>query len=137
MLHIFPIEAVAIAGAAADGFGGHRHGRRQGRRQQFPRRGRNDAAAAAPLGGYGVDDAGALDSYVGAGSEFADDALAEGDSNLAMLEKSVPGVPGEDYPIYSEVPETAFVCDGQVDGGECFILLASICIQQQCLTILT
>jgi syndecan 1 len=34
-----------------------------------------------------------------------------------MLEKSVPGIPGEDYPIYAEVPETAFACDGQVDGG--------------------
>ena len=33
-----------------------------------------------------------------------------------MLEKSVPGIPGEDYPIYAEVPETAFACDGQVDG---------------------
>ena len=27
---------------------------------------------------------------------------------------SVPGNPGEDYPIYAEVPETAFLCDGQV-----------------------
>ena len=24
---------------------------------------------------------------------------------------------GEDYPIYAEVPESGFVCDGQVDGG--------------------
>merc|ERR1711971_1291153 len=24
---------------------------------------------------------------------------------------------GEDYPIYAETPETAFSCDGQVDGG--------------------
>ena len=31
---------------------------------------------------------------------------------------SIPGVPGEDYPIYAEVPETAFSCSGQVDGGE-------------------
>merc|ERR1719413_168897 len=30
---------------------------------------------------------------------------------------AVPGVPGEDYPIFSEAPETAFSCDGQVDGG--------------------
>jgi len=29
----------------------------------------------------------------------------------------VPGVPGEDYPIYSEVPDTGFSCEGQVDGG--------------------
>jgi len=52
------------------------------------------------------------DVYQGAAS----DAIAS-DSNLAMLEKAVPGVPGEDYPIYGEVPESGFVCDGQVDGG--------------------
>ena len=34
-----------------------------------------------------------------------------------MLEKAVPGIPGEDYPIYAEVPESGFSCDGQVDGG--------------------
>jgi len=34
-----------------------------------------------------------------------------------MLRMSVPGNPGEDYPIYAEVPDTAFLCDGQVDGG--------------------
>merc|ERR1712098_213208 len=33
------------------------------------------------------------------------------------LEETIPGIPGEDYPIYSEVPETSFFCDGQVDGG--------------------
>ena len=34
-----------------------------------------------------------------------------------MLEKAVPGIPGQDYPIYAEVPETGFSCTGQVDGG--------------------
>merc|ERR1719244_852839 len=34
-----------------------------------------------------------------------------------MLEKAIPGVPGEDYPIYAEVPESGFSCEGQVDGG--------------------
>merc|ERR1711892_230196 len=43
-------------------------------------------------------------------------ALAS-DDPLAGLTNNIPGVPGEDYPIYSEVPETAFACDGQVDGG--------------------
>ena len=33
------------------------------------------------------------------------------------LEEAIPGVPGEDYPIFSVVPETSFLCDGQVDGG--------------------
>ena len=42
---------------------------------------------------------------------------AASDENIEMLEKAVPGVPGEDYPIYSEVPDTSFSCDGQVDGG--------------------
>jgi hypothetical protein len=37
--------------------------------------------------------------------------------NLKMLMNSVPGVPGEDYPIYSEVPESEFSCEGQVIGG--------------------
>ena len=37
--------------------------------------------------------------------------------NLAMLEKAVPGVPGEDYPIFAEVPDSGFSCDGQVEGG--------------------
>ena len=27
----------------------------------------------------------------------------ETDDNIAMLEKAVPGTPGEDYPIYAEV----------------------------------
>ena len=39
------------------------------------------------------------------------------DPNIDMLAKAVPGVPGQDYPIYAEVPETGFSCDGQVDGG--------------------
>ena len=43
---------------------------------------------------------------------------AEGADPLKMLMNAVPGVPGEDYPIYAETPETAFSCEGQVDGGE-------------------
>jgi hypothetical protein len=34
-----------------------------------------------------------------------------------MLMNAVPGVPGEDYPIFAEAPETAFACEGKVDGG--------------------
>ena len=40
------------------------------------------------------------------------------DDALAALGNSIPGVPGEDYPIYAEVPETGFSCEGQVDGGK-------------------
>ncbi len=125
------IPAFVVAGALADGLHGHgRQGRARsnggsnGRRpvqqrqqqQQFFRSGRQedaqlpaytddgaqgDDAAAAPIANYGANDAG-----VGAG-----------DDNLAMLEKSIPGVPGQDYPILAEVPDSAFTCDGQVDGG--------------------
>merc|ERR1712203_1296093 len=57
---------------------------------------------------YGADQ----DVYQGAAS-----SPAGSDDNIAMLEKAIPGVPGEDYPIYAEVPESGFTCDGQVDGG--------------------
>merc|ERR1719495_3048752 len=40
-----------------------------------------------------------------------------GDDPLAALEGSIPGVPGEDYPIYAEVPQTGFICDDKIDGG--------------------
>merc|ERR1739848_896333 len=64
------------------------------------RRGRQEA-----LDAYASD--AALDTYA------ADDAA----DPLAALGNSIPGVPGEDYPIYAEVPESGFSCEGQVDGG--------------------
>merc|ERR1712106_1211862 len=93
---------------------------RGGRRSQRPRGGRDGTGYAAPAASdnsYAAPDAqpaygGDQDVYQGAAS-----SPAGSDSNLAALSSSVPGVPGEDYPIYSEVPETAFACDGQVDGG--------------------
>merc|ERR1711892_1163026 len=84
-------------------------GQRRGGRRQAPRRGRQDAAggyeAPADVPVYAASDA--VATYDAAG---ADDALA-------ALAANIPGVPGEDYPIYAEVPESGFVCDGQVDGG--------------------
>merc|ERR1712128_251959 len=58
----------------------------------------------------------ALDAYEG---DAALDSYAADDAAdpLAALAANIPGVPGEDYPIYAEVPESGFVCDGQVDGG--------------------
>ena len=133
-----------------------RSGRQQQRSFRRPsfRRGRQEELdAAAPIDGYGgaqdsygaateapevlpppdyeyADDAaaGALDAYGAAddalGVYAADDAAA--DPNLAMLEKAVPGIPGEDYPIFSEVPESGFSCDGQVDGGKCLTFLKTV-----------
>ena len=60
----------------------------------------------AYAGGRGSGGSGGSSSGGGAGGD-----------NIAMLEKAVPGVPGQDYPIYAEVPETSFSCTGQVDGG--------------------
>ena len=95
---------------------GRRGGRRQGGRrrghQGASRRGRQEAAA----GGY---DAPLDDVPVYAGSDAV--PTYEGgaaDDALAALGNSIPGVPGEDYPIYAEVPETGFSCEGQVDGGK-------------------
>merc|ERR1712106_764098 len=93
---------------------------RGGRRSQRPRGGRDGTGYAAPAASdnsYAAPDAqpaygGDQDVYQGAAS-----SPAGSDDNLAMLQTSIPGVPGEDYPIYAEVPETAFACDGQVDGG--------------------
>merc|ERR1711937_49043 len=92
---------------------------RGGRRSQRPRGGRDGTGYAAPAAdsSYAAPDAqpaygGDQDVYQGAAS-----SPAGSDDNLAMLEKAVPGVPGEDYPIYAEVPESGFACDGQVDGG--------------------
>merc|ERR1712154_402966 len=90
------VLALAL-GVSCDTLGGHSHGHGHGLRQ-----GRQEE----PLGGYGQPSYGDLDT---AASDAADP--------LAMLPTSVPGIPGEDYPIYAEVPETAFTCDGQVDGG--------------------
>ena len=46
------------------------------------------------------------------------DGLSGDELNLKMLSMSVPGVPGEDYPILAEVPQTGFTCQGKVFGGE-------------------
>merc|ERR1719460_2837510 len=77
------------------------------------RRGRQEVGAgyAAPSDSYSAGD---VPVY---GASDAVPTYAAGDDALAMLQNAIPGVPGEDYPIYAEVPESGFTCDGQVDGG--------------------
>jgi len=101
--------ACVLAFALVAGSMAQRGGRRRGGRQETGYAAPSESGYAAPDAqpAYGADQG----QYQGAAS----DAL--GDDNLAMLEKAIPGVPGEDYPIYSEVPESGFLCDGQVDGG--------------------
>merc|ERR1711878_40748 len=101
------VLALALGLVSGDGLG-HAHGRSHSAR----RSGRQEAPAVGyeqPPAEYGA-------SGDQAGYD-ADAAASDADAALAMLEKAVPGVPGEDYPIYAEVPESGFACDGQVDGG--------------------
>merc|ERR1711994_60349 len=51
------------------------------------------------------------------GSSQAVYAADAGQDLIAQLQGSIPGVPGEDYPIYAEVPQTGFICDDKIDGG--------------------
>merc|ERR1719431_1281464 len=55
--------------------------------------------------------------FGGAGGAFGDAGGAGGAGGIGGLEETIPGTPGEDYPIYASPPETSFLCDGQVDGG--------------------
>ena len=105
---------------------GQRRGfrRRGGRRRGGGRRGRQEVGAgyAAPSDSYSAGDV----PVYGQPEYGASDAVptyAAGDDALAALGDTIPGVPGEDYPIYAEVPETAFSCDGQVDGGKTMLHL--------------
>jgi hypothetical protein len=78
-----------------------------------------------------------LDSYA---NDLDSDASAldekSADSGLDMLMKSVPGVPGEDYPILAEAPETEFSCEGQVNGGMSCLLSCLLTFFSFCNTIL-
>ena len=92
------------------------HGQRRFRNQQG-RQGRQepDAGYGAPQAEYGQPQADAS-------------SLSESHSGdhegLDWLLESVPGTPGEDYPILAEVPETGFTCDGQVEGGKIYFMLS-------------
>merc|ERR1719367_590670 len=91
------VLALAL-GASCDTLGGHAHNH-----AHAPRSGRQEA----PLEGY------AQPAYGG----DLDTAASDASGALDMLQNAIPGVPGEDYPIFAEVPESGFTCDGQVDGG--------------------
>merc|ERR1711976_857951 len=106
-----------------DGFGHSRNGRQGRRGRPLGRRGRAGDAAAAPAGDYSAAREAPLDSY---GAEGALDSYGSGlddraAAELAALEANIPGIPGEDYPIYSEVPEAEcqvfHICTSDGQGG--------------------
>ena len=50
--------------------------------------------------------------------DYSDEGYEGGPNGEAgSLEETIPGVPGDDYPIFADVPETAFICEGLVEGG--------------------
>ena len=55
-------------------------------------------------------------TYVGQGSDDIPVYAEVMDDD--MLSANIPGVPGQDYPIYYQLPDLAFSCQGQVDGGK-------------------
>merc|ERR1719481_1769640 len=67
-------------------------------------------------GGFGAGGGGGAAGPGGFGSA-SDVGGVGGAGGSGSLEETIPGVPGDDYPIFSDVPETSFLCDGQVDGG--------------------
>ena len=88
---------------------GNRRGNGNGRQQ-----GRQGRQEEAPQAGYGEPP---LEEYAAASEQQAE--AHEGDhQGLDWLLESVPGTPGDDYPILAVVPETAFSCDGQGEGGK-------------------
>jgi len=84
---------------------------------QAPEESQSDNNYLAPpvvdLGSYNEEGSGSYNNLDAAGSEKSDQSA----DPLKMLMNAVPGIPGENYPIYSEVPETAFSCDAAIDGG--------------------
>jgi hypothetical protein len=57
----------------------------------------------------------------GSGSNINEVRSGSGSGNeIEDLNSSIPGVPGEDYPILAEVPELSFTCDGRVAGGRIY-----------------
>merc|ERR1712123_278445 len=74
---------------------------------------RGGAGAAGGFGGNAGGFGGAAGGFGGGDASYASDAAG----GPGSLEEAIPGTPGEDYPIFSEVPETSFLCDGQADGG--------------------
>merc|ERR1719438_692081 len=43
-------------------------------------------------------------------------ALGQELDPITALAETIPGNPGEDYPIFAFPPDTSFICDGQIQG---------------------
>ena len=72
------------------------------------------SGAGAQLAGYGRGGGGGAGARGGGGGG----GVGGGGDDIGDLSETIPGIAGEDYPIYAEVPDTGFTCDGQVEGGK-------------------
>ena len=90
-----------ISGGGSGGFGGNSGG--------------GGGSFGSSSGGGGSFGGGPGGGAGGAGGQNS--PSGGGGGGVEALEEAIPGVPGEDYPIFSTVPETSFLCDGQADGG--------------------
>ena len=77
------------------------------------------------MGGYAPDTENTIDQDSEAGDNFGsgtvESEMTSDEMNMKMLMTSVPGVPGEDYPILANVlnaGETGFSCQGKIAGGK-------------------
>ena len=57
----------------------------------------------------------ALYGAPGAGSDQLSPELAE-------LSEGIPGIPGEDYPVFSSPPDTDFSCEPYIEGRKNVVL---------------
>ena len=76
------------------------------------------SGAGAQLAGYGRGGGGAGGGAGARGGGGGGGNGGGGGGDVGDLSETIPGVAGEDYPIYAEVPDTGFTCDGQVEGGK-------------------
>ena len=77
------------------------------------------------LDSYGAPAEDMLDQYIETSDKLASEAteseMTIEDMNLKMLMTSVPGVPGQDYPILTDIVsagDTGFSCQRKIVGGE-------------------
>ena len=76
---------------------------------------RPSAGFGGGSGGFGGGQAGF--GAGGGGGDYDDGVASDSGDTGGSLEETIPGIPGDDYPIFAEVPETSFLCDGLVEGG--------------------
>ena len=79
---------------------------------------------ADPLDGYAPETKNTIDQNGEASDNFVsgtvESNMTSDEMNMKMLMTSVPGMPGEDYPILANVlsaGETGFSCQGKIAGG--------------------